>query len=333
MMTLIVWAYVVVVIMAVRQFVFYRLDQAQAQVQAMQKRYQDLLRKQEEFNDTKKHLADRSAEIFTLYELTRAITKNFSEQDAFAVFKTKVAEKIKFEECLLVHPLSQDLIEYQFDKNCFVVPLQGRNKLLGYFVIRGMDPSDRETLEILAQQFSLALRRIRLYQDQERLSITDSLTELYTRRYILERLEEELRRSQQRKIHLTLLMVDVDYFKNINDQHGHLVGDQILREIAGIVRQNIREIDIAGRFGGEEFAVVLPDTDEQGAQYAAERIRQAVEKSHIKAYDVIVSVTVSVGAATYPEDDQDADQLIENADGALYRAKSLGRNKVCNNKK
>ena len=124
-------------------------------------------------------------------------------------------------------------------------------------------------------------------------------------------------------------MVDIDFFKTYNDKYGHLTGDQILREIAGIIKDNIREIDIIGRYGGEEFCVVLPDTDNGGAGYVAERIRSAVEEATIKAYDTTVKATVSLGIAVYPQDGKEMTELIDKADWALYRAKKQGRNQIC----
>src|SRR3990167_8373715 len=182
---------------------------------------------------------------------------------------------------------------------------------------------------ILGHQFALALRRVHLYQEIERTAITDGLTEVYTRRHVLERFREELRRSTSRNIPMYFLMIDVDFFKKFNDQYGHLTGDQILREVGFLIRENIREIDIAGRYGGEEFSVILPDTDHEGAQFAAERIRRAIEETTIKAYDASVKITVSIGTSTFPDDGRKTDELIDKADWALYRAKKMGRNKVC----
>ncbi len=127
----------------------------------------------------------------------------------------------------------------------------------------------------------------------------------------------------------SFLMIDVDHFKKLNDKYGHLAGDQVLREIAAIIQGNIREIDIAGRYGGEEFCVVLPDTDRDGALYVAERIRQATKETSIKAYDTVVESSVSIGISTFPQDGKKASELIDKADWALYRAKKQGRNRVC----
>ena len=200
---------------------------------------------------------------------------------------------------------------------------------IGYLAIEHMLEEDKEKATILGHQYALALRRVRLYQEIEQIAITDSLTEVHTRRHIIERFNEELKRSRVRNIKMSFLMLDVDYFKKYNDQYGHITGDQILREIGALIRDNIREIDIAGRYGGEEFCVVLPDTDRQGAHYAAERIRIATEKASIKAYDTTVKVTVSIGSSTFPQDGKKLDELIDKADWALYRAKKQGRNNVC----
>jgi diguanylate cyclase (GGDEF)-like protein len=124
-------------------------------------------------------------------------------------------------------------------------------------------------------------------------------------------------------------MIDIDKFKNFNDRYGHLVGDAILRDISRTVKETVRQIDFVGRFGGEEIAVVLAETDRDQARFAAERLRQAIENNVIKVYDEELRVTVSIGVATYPQDADDVDTLIENADKALYVAKQTGRNKVC----
>jgi len=167
-----------------------------------------------------------------------------------------------------------------------------------------------------------------LLKDIETLAITDGLTGVYTRRYFLERFDEEIKRSASRKSSLAFLMIDADHFKAVNDQHGHLAGDQVLKEISNIIQENVREIDIVGRFGGEEFCVVLSDTDMEGARLVAERIRKSAEKRLIKAYDSALRVTLSIGLAIYPSDGKLLEELMDKADWALYRAKSQGRNCV-----
>lgn len=302
---------------------------AEADVTRAQKAYQQIVSRKKEIDTEEKTLSLKAAQIFTLYDMTKEITRNFSEEDAFNVFKKRLQENAQFAECLLLDPLDSKIKEYEENSTYFVFPLKGQRRLSGYLVIKGIKPQDQEKTLILCQQFALAFRRIHLYKEVEKLAITDGLTEVHTRRYILDHFEEELKRSVSRRTPLSLLMIDVDFFKHFNDQHGHLTGDQILREIATIIRDNIREIDLAGRYGGEEFCAVLPETDENGANYVAERIRSAVEKAVIRAYDKEIKATVSIGISTFPKDGKLSAELIDKADWALYRAKKMGRNGIC----
>ena len=145
----------------------------------------------------------------------------------------------------------------------------------------------------------------------------------------MERLKEELSRAEQYNIDLAFIMVDLDHFKKCNDNFGHLVGDVVLKEVAGILKQNVREIDLVGRFGGEEFCILLPEANKADAYVVAERIRKAVEGYTIKAYDETLSITISMGISSFPEGSRGLDELIENADTALYEAKRQGRNRIC----
>jgi len=280
-------------------------------------------------NDRKTDLENETLEIFTLYEITKEITKSLSEEEAFDLFKQKLGEYIAFDECLFFNPNSEKLKDIKKSKKYDLISLQGKRRRIGEIAINGVQEQDKEKLMILVQQFALALRRVKLYEEIERISITDSLTEVYTRNYALERFVEEINRAKKRKDIVSVLMLDVDLFKNLNDTYGHLAGDLILREIAGMIKSSIREIDIAGRYGGEEFVIVLPDTDRTEAFSAADRIRVAVDKEMIKAYDTTVKVTVSIGITTFPHDGSSVNELIDKADWALYRAKKLGRNRIC----
>ncbi|MBN1870886.1 MAG: GGDEF domain-containing protein [Candidatus Omnitrophica bacterium] len=289
----------------------------------------ELGKQKERLDMEKADLQTEAKEIFMLYEITKEIAQSLNEQEAFEIFKKKLHTHVDFKECRFLEPRSGEAKDLRKKEDFFVFTLQSKKQRIGYLVIEGLSEKDKEKVMILGHQFALALRRVLLYQEIERIAITDSLTEVHTRRYITERFKEELSRSKARNIKLSFLMIDVDYFKRYNDQYGHLTGDQILRETGFLINENIREIDIAGRYGGEEFCVILPDTDQQGAQNAAERIRKAIENAVIKAYDAAVKVTVSIGTATYPDAGQKMEELIDKADWALYRAKKQGRNKVC----
>ncbi len=276
----------------------------------------------------KAKLEREATRIFTLYDMTKEITRHSNEQDAFNIFFKKLKENVVIEDCQLVQDVVEGLKGVGLPGEYEVFVLKSKEKKLGVLLYKGLEPKDKEKFAILAHQFALALRRLKLYKDIETLAITDGLTGAYTRRYFIERFDEEIKRSLLRKSSLSFLMIDADHFKMVNDRHGHLAGDQVLKEIADIIQENVREIDIVGRFGGEEFCVVLPDTDMEGARVVAERIRKSAEKRLIKAYDSALHVTLSIGLAIYPSDGKFLEELMDKADWALYRAKSQGRNCV-----
>jgi len=328
-MTILLLTYTAVVVWVTRRAGEALVQRDLDEVDAIRKRHEELLRIEKELAEEKKGLEGGVTRIFTLYDLTRAMTKTFSEEQALGTFRSKLAENLFFRDCVLLGPFAEEEVKEKAEEGYSLLPLTGQRRKLGTLALSGVPDEDKEKLNILANQFALSLRRVRLYQDIERLAITDSLTEVHTRRYVMERFEEELLRAQARKSHMAFLMVDIDFFKTYNDKYGHLTGDQLLRQIAALIKANIREIDIIGRYGGEEFCVVLPDTDHGGAGYVAERVRSAVEKATIRAYDTKATATVSIGISVYPQDGKKMRELTDKADGALYRAKKQGRNQVC----
>ena len=160
------------------------------------------------------------------------------------------------------------------------------------------------------------------------MAIRDGLTGLFVRRHFLSRLQEEVARAARHDHALAFLMVDLDHFKRVNDTYGHLVGDAVLREIAALLRTQVREVDLVGRYGGEEFGIGLLDTGRDAAQVVAERIRQAAATATFRACHEPLTLTVSIGIAAFPQDAADAAELIAHADAAMYHAKEAGRNRV-----
>lgn len=160
----------------------------------------------------------------------------------------------------------------------------------------------------------------------QQLSIVDDLTSLYNRRYFSERLAEETKRAERYHYSLACIMIDIDHFKKINDSYGHLIGDRILQELADIIRSSTRVVDVVARFGGEEFVILLPQTNLQGGLLAAEKIRCKTE-SHLFDDEEGIKITVSIGVSCY-EEGQDSMNLIHHADLALYNAKNSGRNQT-----
>ncbi len=303
--------------------------QAEEEVLEAQEHYESLLKRQETLIQEKGKREEEATKIFTLYEMLKEVSHTLDQTEALEIFKRKLKDHVDYEDCQFIEELPQVLEEQGAPLSNYIFSLTSKNKKLGYLVVKKVSPQDKDKVTILGQQLALSLHRIKLYEEIEKLAMTDDLTQVFTRRYLLERFEEELMRSQSRKIPLTFLMIDVDHFKEVNDQFGHLTGDLILKEVSRIIRDNLREIDIAGRFGGEEFSVVLPETDREGAILAAERIRSVVEKSPLKAYDNTLRATVSIGISSFPKDGKTPQELIDKSDWALYRAKKLGRNQVC----
>lgn len=162
----------------------------------------------------------------------------------------------------------------------------------------------------------------------ERLSVTDSLTGLYNRRKLGEILTDQIERYRRNRRSFSVLMLDIDHFKPLNDSHGHLLGDEVLAQVADILARTIRNVDFAARYGGEEFVIVLVETSAQAALDTAERIRATVADASYGAEEQHITVTVSVGVAECREDDTTAEALIARADQALYQAKDAGRNRV-----
>jgi diguanylate cyclase (GGDEF)-like protein len=162
----------------------------------------------------------------------------------------------------------------------------------------------------------------------QHLAITDHLTKLYNRRHFFELAEQAFRQAQRYNHSLSALMIDADHFKQVNDQYGHLIGDQVLQNLAGVLKRSLRDADILGRYGGEEFAILLPETDLDAAARSAERLRLSVADSPAVTEKGSIPITISLGVACLRGADEQIDQLINRADQALYLAKGAGRNQV-----
>jgi diguanylate cyclase (GGDEF)-like protein len=189
-------------------------------------------------------------------------------------------------------------------------------------------PESQRLLEALALQIASALQNAHLYE----LAMVDGLTGLYVRRYFDARIEEEVERSRRYKTTFSMIMMDVDDFKKLNDTYGHLVGDRVLKAISNVIKSQMRGVDTATRYGGEELAVILPRTEMVGAYNLAERIREGIAELRITTDDEpprVLGVTASLGIAAFPESKAaDGTDLVRRADRALYRAKKMGKNRV-----
>jgi len=292
---------------------------------AKRREYEKLLEENKEFKAGSHSLQNTLEGIIALYDTTKEICKSLDVDKVFGHFKEELNKYISVKGCKLLKGES-GLPDYA---GYTLFPLKIQDELIGNLAVEGLRDEDKERFYILSQQFLLGIKRAILYEGVQALSIIDTLTNVFNRRYYLERFKEELERSLKFNYVFSCLMVDIDYFKSFNDRYGHIVGDAILRELSKTIQENIRQIDLMGRYGGEEFSIILSETDKDLAKLAAERIRRAIEEKSIKVYDEELKVTVSIGVSTYPQDGKGIDRLIDKADSALYKAKQAGRNKVC----
>lgn len=185
--------------------------------------------------------------------------------------------------------------------------------------------SDPEFTQTLIQEISLAIENARLYDE----AIIDGLTRLYVHRFFDLNLKSEIKRAERFKLNFSLLMMDIDHFKTFNDEYGHQGGDVVLQGVSSLIKNSIRSVDIAARYGGEEISVILPETDIAGALNIAEKIRSGIEKSVFHHDGNDMKVTISIGASQWtPARPLTAEAMVKEADKALYRAKNNGRNRV-----
>lgn len=201
---------------------------------------------------------------------------------------------------------------------------------LAVFDGRPMDDNDRRMaiIRIFALRAEAELRRLRLERVLRRLATTDPLTGLANRRYFIEAAEREMERARRYVLPLSIMALDLDHFKKVNDVHGHAAGDEVLRGVCRAVTELIRHTDVFGRLGGEEFAVLLPHTDSVGGVALADRVHNSIRAMRIPARKGEIAITVSIGVATLDHIDLYAEDLMRRADDALYAAKRAGRDQT-----
>ncbi|MDZ4724090.1 MAG: sensor domain-containing diguanylate cyclase [candidate division Zixibacteria bacterium] len=220
-------------------------------------------------------------------------------------------------------------------RSVIIIPLTSHGRTHGLLVAESPEidrfrERDQQMLAIVSRSAALALENAELHRRTEELTIIDELTETYNYRYFVRKLEEEKKRAIRYSLPLSIIMVDLDWFKKLNDSYGHEVGNIVLRALSRVIKQCIRDVDIFARYGGEEFVIILPQTPEIEAKQIGERIRAQSELTIIDAGSSgKVKVTVSVGVSSFPENGKSHEELLTIADQALYRAKGSGKNLVC----
>jgi diguanylate cyclase (GGDEF)-like protein len=188
------------------------------------------------------------------------------------------------------------------------------------------DPDDLQPLESVADICAAAIQNASYFDRMKQLAYVDGLTGIHNRRYFEMRIVEELERAGRFQGRMSVIMIDIDNFKRVNDEFGHLLGDEVLRAVSTMLRQQLRKSDLLCRYGGEEFAIVVPETTGENATRVAEKLRRQIESHHFPG--VPRQVTISCGVSDYPTHGITRDEVVAAADSALYNAKQLGRNRV-----
>jgi diguanylate cyclase (GGDEF)-like protein len=220
-------------------------------------------------------------------------------------------------------------------KSIVCVPLKTKGKCHGVIEFinkveeRSFGEEDLLLLTTLADYTAIAIENAILFDRVQELTVTDDLTHLYNSRYLHQFLEVEVERARRFKANLSMIFLDLDYFKDINDKHGHICGSKLLAEIAHLIRGTVRSVDVACRYGGDEFVVVMPETSKKNARIVAEKLRDAFKNnSFLKEENIFCTMTASFGVAAYPEDAKDKLELIHLADQAMYKVKNRSRDGV-----
>lgn len=265
---------------------------------------------------------ERRHNILKLYEINHSLSHLLDVKEIHSVFMNKLKDTRMVSEIKTINDLSKNPKGF----SCFA--LKGEDEDI-YISLKCIDENLLNELPYLFSHINLIIERASAYRKLEKLSITDSLTNLANRRYFTERYKEEFNRSKKFGLNLSFLIVDIDHFKRYNDTYGHLTGDAVLRKLSFFLKENLREIDFLGRFGGEEFSAFLPETSKEQAVMVADRLRIELEDTEFNIYDEKIKLTVSIGIAQFPVDSDKIEILIEKADTALYKAKKQGRNRVC----
>jgi diguanylate cyclase (GGDEF)-like protein len=220
-------------------------------------------------------------------------------------------------------------------KSHLTLPLAVEGGIVGCISLNSDQPNafdaqDLQFFSVIGYQMAATLKHFQRFSSVKTMAIYDTLTNLYNRRSFEERLGTETQKSFYSGTPLSLVMLDIDHFKRVNDTFGHIEGDKVLCEIASLLKNSLRKIDTVARYGGEEFVLILPGAGLEESMMIAERIRRLVEKTRVQVGQVQINLTVSLGISNFPiHRPRSKEELVKMADQALYDAKRGGRNKVC----
>ncbi|MEO0224353.1 MAG: GGDEF domain-containing protein, partial [candidate division WOR-3 bacterium] len=327
------------------------------QLESLKQKLEEYSKKKQEIFLCWDSLEKETARMFDMFYLVDEINKNLSVEkivkEIYDVIKKTYPKFIKYIgliksskkqiSSIIEYPdhknyinklelsnIKRDIILFG-DFNIYIFDFSFNSEELKILIEYEVVESDTEFLEFVDFIFSkikLSLKRAMLFKEVEELSRIDGLTSLYLRRYIIKKLQEETIRSYRYNTPYSLLMIDIDFFKKVNDTYGHLIGDKLLVSLASIFKETVGGRGLISRWGGEEFLILLPYTDKKEAYKVAEIIRKKVEENKFYFNGININITVSIGVSSFPEDGNDFNQIISVADSMLYEAKRAGRNKV-----
>lgn len=254
-----------------------------------------------------------------------------SKPESISVYERPVSNGNGHEEPHLADESPGEASVFSQGPGPLEIPITYRNSVIGVLMVEDDTPGrlweDEEELmaKTVSDELAVAISHARLFKRVQIQAMTDALTGLYNHRYFQERLEREIKLADRNDTHLSLVMLDLDHLKRINDTYGHRKGDAALTHVARMMKSTFRDIDICARYGGEEFVAILPQCGREDALKAAERLREAIASTPVRQ---IGQITASIGVATYPEAAVTQEEMIEMADRAMYVAKEAGRNRV-----
>ncbi len=274
------------------------------------------------------NLANVNLETYRVpYIVNSIVVKSITERKIYST--PDIKGMVKMFLPTLSETQADEVVSGMNSKSCTIVPLHKGQENFGCVIVtserEGVTDTETNFLSLFANQIELAITVAGLFEEVKKQAITDPLTGLFNRRYFEDNIVKEAERSLRLKQPFSLVSLDLDFLKKINDTYGHQFGDLAIKTIANVLKREARSIDIPARIGGEEFDLLLPGVDSRGASIAAERIRKSIEN---QVLDTIGGITASIGVATFLEHSDRIDELIELADQAMYKAKLNGRNQV-----
>ncbi len=266
-----------------------------------------------------------SASQFVLEKMKRDFFKQMNFSEDFDLNSTRY-DIVNENETGLEKIISPNAL-----KTIHIIPVKFEGRLLGgvgFYSTSDIDYTEVKLYESFISELSALMKMKSLYSEVELLSVTDGLTDLYNRRHFELSIEREFLRAKRYKNDLSLAILDIDFFKSVNDNYGHQYGDYVLKEVAHLMRESFRRTDMLYRYGGEELIIIMPETSLENAYIPSERLRERIEANDFVFNNQHIKLTVSIGVSTMNSDYANQNEIVKAADSALYNAKRTGRNKV-----